>query len=334
MKIFIIIFFFFNVNFFSQINNNYNRGFEIGFQEGYCYNKGISCLTPMKPLTPMPRINENQESYTDGYNRGFQYGLDLRRNNDAIRNNDILLNRKITSFNKYFLQNPTEQMRVVGIIKQKKYEARTEWLQQKIYYLTDLYNSLLREENFPAGFDSYTHKNNLRNVIVKYSDVIKAYDFSNDYIFQNVQNEFINIENYFYRYYNSLVSQINQKQEKIITSVSNSKKNEELKFTRILEKYYGKYNCIISVFELVNNSYILKENKNGFVELRNDVIYYGTEDFQSYRDFLYESLDEKAQQVSYKTDFGNVVIDYSFNKIFFYNLDNKEYYIYKIGNKN
>ena len=89
-------------NAISQTKSNYEKGFENGFSEGYCYNKSkYSCYPPMNPFTPYPRLNERTENYTQGYNRGFQYGLDLRRSNDALRNSDISLNQKIISFNNY-----------------------------------------------------------------------------------------------------------------------------------------------------------------------------------------------------------------------------------------
>jgi len=58
---------------------NFSNGFDRGFKEGFCYNKTVDCLPPLTPLTPLARIGERDNSYQDGYNRGFQVGLDLQR---------------------------------------------------------------------------------------------------------------------------------------------------------------------------------------------------------------------------------------------------------------
>jgi len=63
----------------AQTGTNFSIGFDKGFKEGFCYNKGQDCLSPLPPLAPLPRITESKDSFWDGYNRGFQTGLDLQR---------------------------------------------------------------------------------------------------------------------------------------------------------------------------------------------------------------------------------------------------------------
>lgn len=336
----LILLFFLKLSAIAQLKSNYERGFEIGFKEGYCYNRStLDCFTPMTPLSPIPRINENRESYTDGYNRGFQYGLDLKRNNDALRNSDNSLKQKVISFNKYTPQNPVEAMRVVGMIKQQKYDARTEWLQEKVYQFRDLYNYLFNSENFPIGFDTLIHKNNLRNVFLEYLDNIKGYDFSDDFVFNSIQVELNNIENYYYEYYNSIITQIKQRTEKETRNVSDSSKSKRqkqiknIKFSKILEKNSGKYSCTINVYKLVNNNYTLEQTKSGFLELIDNFIAFGTDYLDTERELLSESLDDDAKEYTYETEEGNVVIDYNFKKVIFFDLDNKNYYVYTIKNK-
>jgi len=55
--------------------NDYDRGFRVGYKEGYCYND-FGCLAPITPLTPIPYLGENMNSYQDGYNRGFKMGTE------------------------------------------------------------------------------------------------------------------------------------------------------------------------------------------------------------------------------------------------------------------
>ena len=51
-------------------------GYQGGFSAGACYQK-FGCIQPIPPICPIPGIGE--DSYQDGYNRGFLAGL-ARRN--------------------------------------------------------------------------------------------------------------------------------------------------------------------------------------------------------------------------------------------------------------
>ena len=50
-------------------------GFKAGYKAGYCYGKPY-CIARTPPICPVPYIGEN--SYNDGYNRGFLEGLNDR----------------------------------------------------------------------------------------------------------------------------------------------------------------------------------------------------------------------------------------------------------------
>ncbi len=52
--------------------NNFCEGWSDGYKEGYCYEKGYGCLSPLVPLCPLARIGE--DTYKGGYNRGFIQG--------------------------------------------------------------------------------------------------------------------------------------------------------------------------------------------------------------------------------------------------------------------
>lgn len=80
---FILLILFISSLTFAQ--TNYDRGFQIGYKNGYCYNKGIGCLPPIPPITPIPRIGEDSYSYQDGYNRGFETGLNNEMTNESER---------------------------------------------------------------------------------------------------------------------------------------------------------------------------------------------------------------------------------------------------------
>ena len=102
-------------------------------------------------------------------------------------------------------------MREVGMYKQQLYEERSYWIQQKIYKLTDLNNYLFDESKLPSDFGTLNHKIKLRNIIVEYMNGIQAYDYSENYIFNSIQQNFRKIEKYYYEYYNYVVEVYNNR---------------------------------------------------------------------------------------------------------------------------
>lgn len=51
------------------------EGWSDGYKAGYCYQQ-YGCIPPIVPICPIPNIGE--DSYQDGYNRGFLAGLNDR----------------------------------------------------------------------------------------------------------------------------------------------------------------------------------------------------------------------------------------------------------------
>src|SRR5690554_5502932 len=80
----ILLFFASNI-IFAQ--TNYTNGFNTGYKKGYCHDQGVGCLDPIPPIAPIPKTGESFESYSDGYNRGFQMGLDARKSNNSSSSN-------------------------------------------------------------------------------------------------------------------------------------------------------------------------------------------------------------------------------------------------------
>jgi hypothetical protein len=48
-------------------------GYEKGFAAGHCQGQGYGCVPPVSPVCPVPGPDE--DSFMDGYNRGFTDGL-------------------------------------------------------------------------------------------------------------------------------------------------------------------------------------------------------------------------------------------------------------------
>jgi hypothetical protein len=139
---------------FSQ-QKPFEQGFAKGFKEGYCYNQSITCLAPLTPLCPMPRINENENNFTDGYNRGFQTGLDLKRveggtNSSSINYSSIPNYR----FNDYIPQIPITDYLNVLLYKRALMEKRLDWINKRIQDIGDL--------NYVLLFNIYNEAYNVR----------------------------------------------------------------------------------------------------------------------------------------------------------------------------
>lgn len=97
--ILLLIAFFISSNFlFAQ--SNFTNGFNNGYKKGYCHDQGIGCLEPISPIAPIPKIGESNDSYTDGYNRGFQMGLSVQKSSTSTTNR-----QQYTTTNGAFVEN-------------------------------------------------------------------------------------------------------------------------------------------------------------------------------------------------------------------------------------
>lgn len=74
----LILLFVLSLKTFAQ--TKFSQGFSRGFKKGYCYNQGLSCIEPIAPISPIPKIGESSNSYEDGYNNGFELGITSQKN--------------------------------------------------------------------------------------------------------------------------------------------------------------------------------------------------------------------------------------------------------------
>jgi hypothetical protein len=240
MKSFYVLIVMLISNFVAFGQSNFNIGFKEGFKNGYCYSNnqsGYYCNPPLPPLPPLPQISERSNSYQDGYNRGFLYGQSQRRNDD--NNSSSNVNSNPPKFNPYVSQIPVDAMISVGMIKQQKYDTRTNWVQERIYKLSDLITSLFNQQSLP-GIAIESTRNIYIIKIRDYVGSISGADYTNDYQFNNIVDGFQSVENEIYRGYNSCVE-------------SENKRNLERKAK---ELSVGKIGI---VFDISNGNFILNE---------------------------------------------------------------------------
>lgn len=167
------------------IKSQFSNGFEIGFKEGYCYNTyKPNCLVPLIPLSPQPTLNESSGSYQDGFNRGFQTGLDLKRLESANSENSPVINYQSIPkyrYKEYVATLPINAYVNVLAYKESVLHGRRKWLQERIQGVNDLNYSLL----FNLDGDTY---NNIANTINNLGNKLKGVsgDFADDKIFRQV----------------------------------------------------------------------------------------------------------------------------------------------------
>ncbi len=206
-----LIFISLSISFYYSLSaqeSPFANGFDKGFKEGYCYNRNsVSCQPPLTPLTPLPRLNENQNNYSDGYNRGFQTGLDLQRLEGGLGTNSTSAYQAIPNyrFNDYILQLPVDAMANVLIYKQKLYDARANWIQQRINDMIDLAYSLV----YQFSSDDYQNLVNQQTQFFKENIEGKNIDWADNYMFNQIKGFFNSQERNIYSTYNNLIYQAN-----------------------------------------------------------------------------------------------------------------------------
>lgn len=320
--------------------NNFDEGFKDGFKNGYCYStkSNIYCNPPLPAITPLPQINENRNSYQDGYNRGFIFGRNKRNKVD----NNISNNNNSSSyplFNDYVSQNPVALMSQVGISRQILYNRRTQWIQERINGLTDLIIKLYNQETFPNMAISATREL-YRDKIVAYTSTyaFMKSDFADDYQFKIAVKNFQNIENSIFKSYNStLQSERELAREKIEIS------RDETKFRN---KYKGMYCASFDKFSVVNNKWLKTSSGSGFIDFNEDGIIF-LDDYKC-GDEVALSIDEDGYIVNSfllgegiyddKNDFfsylsNDVIIKIDFSYIEIYEDDKKKCISFKVDLK-
>jgi hypothetical protein len=202
----LIIFFYFLVSqkLIAQ-TSEFSRGFQEGFKKGYCYNKNFMCNPPLAPMTPLPRLNESDNSYTDGYNRGFQVGLDMQRVDGTYSSNTNSVNYPQYRFNEYIPTISVNDYANVLLYKRALFNKRLDWIRKRIEDLHDL--------NYALSYKNYIEAYNARNTeitkFVREQLQAKNPDLSDNYVFNQIVTAFSTIQKNIYNdysYYKTNVS--------------------------------------------------------------------------------------------------------------------------------
>ncbi len=92
------------------------------------------------------------------------------------------------------------------MMMQAKYDARNNWIQERIYQLASVKNALFSSSTLPSGYDINSTREKYWKAVVDYSSSITTVDFADDNKFRNIQSNYDRIEKYFYDSYNQLMS--------------------------------------------------------------------------------------------------------------------------------
>ena len=150
-------------SFSSFGQSNFDKGFQAGYAKGYCYNQGISCISPNPPIAPLPKIGESLDSYQDGYDSGFQTGL-TKQNSPQTRKGYVTSSAEPMD---YMYKADESTMKTVlevvdnRITQNKKYRiALMEWILELKQQTTD--NVFLSEvEKLYSQLNSMNPENDL-----------------------------------------------------------------------------------------------------------------------------------------------------------------------------
>lgn len=154
----LLIFSLFSVLSYSQ--SDYDRGFKVGYKEGYCYND-FGCIAPIAPITPIPYIGESNNSYQDGYNRGFKMGMEDKQRNKTKTNYGGNSYRSTQPVNSTYQSTyvPLDLSLIQNALERRQaaYDNNQKYIDNLIDWIYDL-KSKTNEEMFINAMDVHYKK--------------------------------------------------------------------------------------------------------------------------------------------------------------------------------
>jgi hypothetical protein len=210
-------------------------------------------------------------------------------------------------------------MAYVGMMKQAKYDARKDWIQERIDILNDLLYELFNPWNLPNGTDFLSIRKTYWGNTVQYVNSIRGYDFADDYQFNSIISNFNNIERTYYDNYNYLV-----KQHHKIEAENNISEKTNLQFENFFSSSQIGRVLKFEVYELekdLDNTYKPKsETHQSNVVVNKEKISFTLKNGVS-RDRIFTSTkyDKENNRFICYTDYGIIIIMPNLESIIFYN---------------
>lgn len=263
--------------------SNFSNGFNNGYKKGFCQNQGIGCIEPLPPTAPIPGTNEKENSYQDGYNRGFEAGLNSQK---ASNSNDVSTRERFKA-------------QSVELSKDNIYQPDYNLLRQKNKSLDDLIDSGLKSmEN--KDFDIALEKADKIIIIEPNAKLIAYFIKSRVYTYRN-QNPILA---YNYGIYSkSFWANVDERSENVF----------EKTLIEDVETYLSKF----MFKEDYKNLEIACSNvwyETEYINLLHGYSYYFQNDFNKAKKYFkksgdYESAEKYLESIKNKTALPNPFLD-------------------------
>lgn len=134
-----LLFSFFIISTITFSQSKFSSGFTSGYKKGFCQDKGVGCIEPIAPIAPIPAIGEDLNNYQDGYNRGFQMGLQANSGSASSTSTRTRYKTSSPQFVDDFVYNPYKDPNVLDLAM-KVAEMKSQKISALFENATNSYN--------------------------------------------------------------------------------------------------------------------------------------------------------------------------------------------------
>lgn len=261
-NILILILLFISILTFAQ--TKFTDGFNTGYKKGYCQDQGVGCIEPIPPISPIPKVGENPNSYTDGYNRGFEMGLNTRKSNfsSSKTSNRTRYQTAKRSFIDFTGNTEKDFLEKISIIQKVAEYKNNQYVDKKEYErIREIGQNVVDKIVFLKEFykkEGYYPNNKLMTIIEKYESNISSINtvgkiMQSEKYFINVKAELEKLSEYAYQMY------FNEEYSNIVKLIEKGEYNSCLEKTKMLKLIYNsslQYLCEIYFLEFYSNYYL------------------------------------------------------------------------------
>lgn len=247
--------------------SQFSKGFKVGYEEGWCYDRGIGCIPPIPPIAPIPQIGENTNSYKDGYQRGFTMG---QRDSAAESSNNSSQPRTRQRyqtdkpiFDDFHVYNPNYEL-LAKVLEQRQrqalkfnqyHEEKEERIKKQVY-------NFLAQKEYKKALDI---ANRIERPISKYSMIARIYQEKGD---------IIDAYNYFYKCQSYELSEEDRKD--LNEELNTLSEAINVKFNKAIQK--DEFNKALFIARFIENT-VYSYTLQGYV-------YYVQRDFENAKNFF------------------------------------------------